>query len=152
MNIRIEKITNQDPAYQEARNIREKVFIIEQKVPVEDEYDEFEESSRHFIAYLDDDEAVGTARWRFTEKGAKLERFAVLAEHRGNGVGGELVKAVLEDISGHPDAAGKKRYLHSQVDAVNLYARKGFKPQGDQFDECGIMHYYMEIDGRGKAL
>jgi len=132
----------QDQEWEAARQIRKEVFVIEQKVPETDEYDEFEETSRHFLA-LDGDAPVGTARWRFTEKGAKLERFAVSKEARGKGVGTALVRAVIDDIKKHSDDPELELYLHSQVSAVGLYAKFGFKPKGDQFDECGIMHYRM---------
>ena len=67
-------------------NIREAVFVKEQEVPQEEEYDDFEESSTHFLAMVGN-EPAGTARWRTTDKGIKLERFAVLKSFRGKGVG-----------------------------------------------------------------
>ncbi|MGB0523081.1 MAG: GNAT family N-acetyltransferase [Flammeovirgaceae bacterium] len=124
------------------RDIREKVFVIEQQVPLEEEYDEFDETATHFLVLLDG-KPVGTCRWRFTAKGIKLERYAVLAEARGNGVGGKLVELTLADIAEQPAATGKKMYLHAQVTAVFLYEKFGFQKEGDQFDECGIMHYKM---------
>ncbi|EIM74571.1 N-acetyltransferase GCN5 [Nitritalea halalkaliphila LW7] len=69
-----------------AFEIREKVFVIEQEVAPEEEYDAFEDSSRHFLALLEG-KAIGTARWRKTENGVKLERFAVLREARNAGAG-----------------------------------------------------------------
>src|SRR5690349_18856277 len=91
---------------EQAHQIREEVFVVEQNVPAEEEYDEYEDSSRHFLAVIGAIPA-GTARWRFTDKGVKLERFAVRAQFRGRGVGAALVQAVLEDIRAAPDAAGK---------------------------------------------
>jgi predicted GNAT family N-acyltransferase len=123
--------------------IRQRVFVEEQKVAPEEEYDEFETSARHFLAYTSDGQACGTARWRYTDKGIKLERFAVLPEFRSKGVGQALVQAVVDDISTQPEAQGKMRYLHAQLTAVGLYERFGFKKKGDQFDECGILHYMM---------
>ena len=60
----------------EARLIRFQVFVEEQKVAPEIEYDEFEDTSTHVIAHAGR-QAVGTARWRETKSGFKLERFAV---------------------------------------------------------------------------
>ncbi|RYF64381.1 MAG: N-acetyltransferase, partial [Cytophagaceae bacterium] len=77
--------------------IRRDVFVLEQNVPAEEEYDEFEETSHHFLALLDA-QPVGTARWRRTSKGIKLERFSVRAAARGRGVGKALVQAVLNDV------------------------------------------------------
>ncbi len=123
--------------------IRRKVFVEEQQVSAEDEYDEFEDSAVHFLVLNSGGKACGTARWRFTGKGIKLERFAVLAECRGSGAGSALVQAVLDDIEKAGNRAGKVLYLHAQLPAVPLYSRFGFRPEGEQFEECGIMHYKM---------
>ncbi len=124
--------------------IREKVFVVEQEVDPAEEYDQFESTAIHFKALVDG-EPVGTARWRFTDKGIKLERFAVLKVHRGKGVGQALVKAVLEDIRQHPDSKGKACYLHAQVTAMGLYEKFGFQKEGDLFLECNISHYKMKL-------
>lgn len=138
-----EKITDES-LLQQAFQIRSLVFVIEQQVPASEEYDEFEESSTHFLAKLDG-KPVGTARWRFTQYGVKMERFAVLAEARGKGVGQALVSAVLEDVNSSPEAEGKTKYLHSQLTAVPLYFKFGFEKVGEMFEECSIQHYKMEL-------
>ena len=143
MSLKVEKIS--DPStFQEAVKIREQVFVIEQKVSKEDEYDQFEESSTHFLARMDG-KPVGAARWRNTDKGIKLERFAVLKEFRGKGVGKSLVEAVLKDIHSHSHAEGKVKYLHAQLDAVPLYSKFGFKKVGEMFEECSIQHFKMQL-------
>ncbi|MFC3417186.1 GNAT family N-acetyltransferase [Algoriphagus hitonicola] len=143
MSLLVEKVTG-NKGFELAFKIRREVFVDEQGVNPEDEYDEFEEESVHFLASKDGI-PVGTARWRFTEYGIKLERFAVLKEARGKGVGEALVSAVLRDIMVHPEAQGKKRYLHAQLQAVPLYAKFGFQKVGDMFEECAILHYKMEL-------
>lgn len=125
-----------------AQEIRHIVFVIGQNVPVEDEIDEFEKDSFHYLAFFNNNPA-GAARWRLTAKGVKLERFAVLSEYRGRGIGSELVKKILFDIRHDPEAKGKTIYLHAQLDAVRLYRKFGFVKEGDMFDESGIMHYKM---------
>ena len=127
---------------QHAFKIRTIVFVEEQNVPPEDELDEYEEEATHFLAYAND-QPVGTARYRSTDKGLKLERFAVLKEFRNYGVGKALVEAVMKDIASKPEYIGKTCYLHGQVPVVKFYQAFGFEPEGDQFDECGIMHYLM---------
>jgi predicted GNAT family N-acyltransferase len=139
----VEKITTEE-GLQAAFQIRELVFVVEQEVDASEEYDEFEDSSIHFLAKLDG-VPVGTARWRFTANGVKMERFAVLQEARGQGVGQALVAAVLADINQHPDGKAKKKYLHAQIHAMPLYAKFGFQAVGDQFEECDILHYKMEL-------
>ena len=64
-----------------AFSIRKNVFVDEQKVSEDIEWDEFEYEAHHVLAFIED-KPVGTARWRKTQKGIKLERFAVLPEFR----------------------------------------------------------------------
>jgi predicted GNAT family N-acyltransferase len=134
-----------DPAdWQAALRIRREVFVDEQRVPAEAEYDQYEATSRHFLARAGDDVA-GTARWRFTDKGVKLERFAVRRPFRGRQVGSALVEAVLADVRQHPQYHGEPIYLHAQLTAMPLYTKFGFRPVGDRFVECDIEHYQMVI-------
>ena len=119
--------------------IRREVFVDEQDCPPELEW-EFEEESTHFLARLDE-LPVGAARWRKTEKGYKLERFAVAMAYRGKGVGQALVAAVLADL---PEDANYV-YLHAQLQAMGLYSKFGFEPEGPQFEEAGIQHFKMVL-------
>lgn len=117
--------------------VRRKVFVEEQGVPAELEL-ENEEVSVHFIALMDN-LPCGACRYRKTDKGYKLERFAVLKEFRGKRVGQAMVAAVLDDI---PDD-DQPIYLNAQSDAVSLYTKFGFAVEGEQFEEAGISHYRM---------
>ncbi len=122
---------------EQAYDVRREVFIIEQECPPEDEW-EYEEESTHFLATVDG-EPAGTARWRKTGNGYKLERFAVLQPHRGKGVAKALVAAVLANLPADADYI----YLNAQVQAVPLYEQFGFEKTGPMFDEVGIHHYKM---------
>src|SRR6201985_2753097 len=117
--------------------IRREVFVGEQNCPPELEW-EHEDESNHFLATVGG-EPAGASRWRKTDKGYKLERFAVLKKFRGNGVGQALVQAVLNDLP----ADAEYIYLHVQVDAVMLYERFNFVKTGPEFEEAGIRHYKM---------
>ena len=119
--------------------VRREVFVVEQNCPPELEW-EFEDESNHFLATVNN-EAAGASRWRKTEKGYKLERFAVLKKYRQMGIGQLLVKKVLEDL---PADAGFI-YLHAQLSAMSLYEKFGFKQEGDQFEEAGIQHFKMVL-------
>lgn len=127
---------------EQAYQIREEVFMIEQQVAREDEFDAWENESYHFIA-LDGDYPCGVARWRSTGEGIKLERFAVRKSHRGKGIGSLLVEGVLDHISRQPEATGKKLYLNAQITALPLYEKFGFRPEGERFMECDIEHQKM---------
>ncbi len=117
--------------------IRREVFVIEQNCPPELEW-EYEDEAIHFLATVNN-EPAGAARWRKTEIGYKLERFAVLKKFRGSGIGHELIKAVLADLP--PEAF--YIYLHAQVQAIPFYEKLGFTKIGNEFEEAGILHYKM---------
>ena len=133
------KKVNHNPELEFVYQVRTKVFVEEQNCPPELEW-EHEDESTHFLALVNNAPA-GAARWRKTEKGYKLERFAVLKEFRGRGVGQALVKGVLDDL---PKDANYI-YLHAQLAACDLYRKFGFLEEGPQFEEAGIMHYKMVL-------
>jgi len=119
--------------------IRKKVFVEEQKVPEEIEWDEFEYIANHILAYIQD-KPVGTARWRQTQKGMKLERFAVLPEFRSCGVGKNLVNFILKELMN-----SEIIYLHAQEHVVKFYEHFGFVKKGSKFFEADIPHWLMEL-------
>ena len=121
-----------------ALEIRRQVFVKEQECPEDEEY-EFDDESIHFLARVNDQPA-GTARWRVTEKGVKLERFAVLQEFRKRGVASALLETILDELL----LQGPKMiYLHAQVQAMPLYEKFGFVKEGEIFYEASIPHYKM---------
>lgn len=128
----------------QAFKIREQVFVEEQKVPRDAEYDAFEGTANHYLATIDG-VPCGAARWRSTENGVKLERFAVLPNYRNKQIGEQVLKVVLQDVKA--EQAGRKVYLHAQLPAVNFYKRNGFVTEGDMFTECDIQHYKMVFAG-----
>lgn len=117
--------------------IRKIVFVDEQNCPPELEW-ENEDVSIHFLA-LSDHQPCGACRWRKTDKGYKLERFAVLKEFRGQGVGRALIATALDDLPSDANYI----YLNAQLDAMSLYAKFGFVAEGEQFEEAGIQHFKM---------
>ena len=136
--IRVESFDISSTAlYNLALAIRQKVFIEGQNVDPALEI-ENEANCTHYLLFLDD-RAIGTARWRVTEKGIKLERFAILGKYRNKGYGTVILEKVLQDII--PE--NRKIYLHSQLQAVPYYQRKGFIKSGEVFQEAGIDHYLM---------
>jgi len=134
--LEVKKISDADEL-EKVFAIRKIVFVEEQNCPPELEW-ENEEVSTHFLATLNN-VPCGACRWRKTEAGYKLERFAVLKEYRGKGIGQALVATVLEDL---PQDAGYI-YLNAQLDAMPLYSKFGFKAEGPQFEEAGIQHFKM---------
>jgi predicted GNAT family N-acyltransferase len=140
IKLQAKKVT--DPAdLEKVFAIRREVFVGEQNCPPELEW-EFEDESNHFLATVDG-EPAGASRWRKTDKGYKLERFAVLKKFRGLGVGQALVQTVLDDLP----ANAYYVYLHAQIQAVSLYEKFNFEKTGPEFEEAGIRHYKMVKNG-----
>ncbi len=131
---------NNQELHQIAMDIRIEVFVDEQKVPIEMEA-EFEEECVHFLIYHKR-KAVGTARYRRTDKGIKFERFAFLKEVRGQGFGRDLMHFMLTDV--YPFK--QKIYLNAQVEVVDYYKKSGFIITGQKYIEAGIDHYPMEYE------
>ena len=139
MKIIVEIITSENNL-KIAFSIRKKVFVEEQKVPEDIEWDEFEYSANHVLAYIKDKPA-GTARWRQTKKGVKLERFAVLPEFRSFGVGKNLVQFILKELMN-----SETIYLHAQEHVIKFYEYFGFVKKGCKFFEADIPHWLMELE------
>lgn len=121
-----------------SNKIRTTVFVVEQNVDRALEY-EYEEEGNFYLLYYNEKPAA-TARWRNTEKGIKLERFATLKEYRNKGLGSKLLKKIMNDVL----PLNKTIYLHSQIRAITYYERAGFRKKGERFVEANIEHYLME--------
>ena len=118
-------------------SIRRDVFVKEQNISEKIEFDDENFDATYFIAQYNNI-FVGTARYRFTDLGIKLERFAVLKSYRNLGIAKELVLYILNSIKDK-----KSIYLHAQESVTNFYSRLGFKRIGSQFFEAQIPHQKM---------
>lgn len=127
-------------------DVRKQVFVQEQGVPENEEYDQFEDTSCHFCLLADQEKIIGTARYRKTLDGVKLERFAILKDFRNQGAGAILLKAVLDNLAQQNELWTKKIYLHAQIQVKNFYFKAGFIGVGDHFFECDIEHQKMVLN------
>ena len=118
------------------RRIREKVFIAEQAVPPELEWDADDASAIHFLA-LDGDYAIGTARLL---PDGHIGRVSVLKDWRGLKVGDALMQAVITEAE-RLDL--KQQKLSAQVHATAFYERLGFEIVSGEFLDAGIPHVDM---------
>jgi len=123
--------------FSQALKIRTKVFVEEQNVPEELEYDGFDDFSNHYLLYYND-YPIAAARVRKTDYGLKLERFAVLKKYRSKGIGKILLEYIIKETD-----ENSLLYLHSQVTAMDFYSRNGFVVYGDAFYEADIKHSKM---------
>jgi len=123
--------------FKDLRLVRETVFVLEQQVPIEDEWDELDPRCRHVLARDRNNQPIGTGR--LTPEG-KIGRMAVLPEWRNHGVGDAMLVALMDQARGQ----GRTEVsLHAQVSAIDFYSRHGFMPHGDRFWEAGIEHQAM---------
>lgn len=125
-----------DQLQQDARLIRELVFIVEQNIPEQDEWDDQDAISQHFVVY-DHDQPVATARLL---QNNSVGRVAVIQKYRGQGIG----RMIMLDIIRYAQQQHRPFLkLSSQVHAISFYEKLGFVTQGDPYDECGIPHIEM---------
>lgn len=125
----------------DAGRIRSEVFVQEQRIPADLEWDEADRTALHAVAYNRLGQAVATGRLLQGEGGTcKIGRMAVHRVLRGEGVG-ELVMRALATAA---QQRGDRRIeLHAQRTAQAFYTRLGFATQGDPFEEAGIPHITM---------
>ena len=137
------RVLSWDAARSLARPLREAVFVHEQGVPIEQEWDELDSCSDHAIALTPAGEAIGTARL-LPETGSagvfRIGRMAVLKPWRGCGVGAALLNALLERADGR---GARSIVLHAQTHASGFYQRFGFTAEGGEYLEAGIPHFTM---------
>lgn len=134
MNIRI---LRWDEAKTYAKDVRREVFIKEQCVPEDEEWDDWDEDAVHAVAFNDDNHAIGYARLLNSRQ---LGRMAVLSDFRHQGAGTALMNQLEEEARrmGYDHV-----FLHAQVQALPFYEKQGYVAQGQPFDEVGITHMLM---------
>jgi len=145
------RVVGTEAEYEDVLSVRYRVFVDEQGVDPDLEVDEHEETSTHVVAY-DGGEPVGAARLRAKEpeseheekidtgETAKIERVAVVAPRREEGIGREIMDVVETEAreQGFTEAA-----LHSQTRAAGFYEALGYEQVGGEFEEAGIPHVAM---------
>ena len=127
------------------RHIRSSVFVEEQGVPQDEEWDDKDQchSTQHFIAYNSNGEAIGCLRILLQANGGhKITRVAVLRDWRGRGIGKNLVLAALKHIL----KCGNSIVLHAQSHSLAFYTQLGFIAEGETFMEAGIEHQRMVFE------
>ncbi|MGB5886219.1 MAG: GNAT family N-acetyltransferase [Acinetobacter venetianus] len=125
-----------DQLQQDAKLIRELVFISEQNITEQDEWDDQDAISQHFVVY-EQKQPIATARLLVNNS---VGRVAVLKTYRGQGIG----RLIMLEIIAYAQAQKRPSLqLSSQVHAISFYEKLGFSIQGDEYDECGIPHIEM---------
>jgi predicted GNAT family N-acyltransferase len=135
--INVKKVQDQK-LIEQAFAIRRQVFVEEQNVSQERESMDDEEAV-HYLATVNGFPA-GAARYRKMEKGAKIERIAVLNTFRGQRIGESILLKILDDLK-----AENKIYLYAQVNATQFYIKNGFTQTDNYFLDAGIEHVEMNF-------
>ncbi|MET8023006.1 GNAT family N-acetyltransferase [Streptomyces avermitilis] len=130
--------------------VRKEVFVVEQRVPQDIEYDAYDAGAVHVLAVRDDGVPLGTGRLLYGEAAAaktdgdltvgSLGRLAVTQDARGLGVGAALVRAIEDAARARGLAAVD---LHAQTHALGFYERLGYVVYGPEFLDAGIPHRAM---------
>ncbi len=119
--------------------IRRAVFVVEQRVPEEEEWDDRDAVSRHVIALAADGSAIGTGRLL---PNGHIGRMAVIRPWRERGVGSALLTTLIAMAR---EAGFVETQLHAQTHALAFYRKHGYTPFGDEFTEAGIPHVAMRL-------
>lgn len=124
------------------RDLRRRVFIDEQGISEADENDGQDGACRHVLATARG-EPIGTARFRPTSTGVKIQRVCVLAQARGQGIGARIIEFVLARVR-EEGGTGVAR-LGAQTAVLGFYERLGFEVTGPEYLDAGIPHRDMEL-------
>ena len=125
----------------DASPIRTQVFVEEQHIPADMEWDDADATALHAVAYNRLGQAVATGRLLQPRPGlGKIGRMAVTPVLRGSGIGRQVLHALLEAARAR---GAREATLHAQCSAQAFYGAMGFAPRGDIFDEAGIAHIEM---------
>ncbi len=147
MNILV-KLTTWQRSEKPLKEIRERVFLQEQNVPIELEWDELDEQAYHILAEAIPEHmqakklAIGTARIIINNKQAHIGRMAVLADWRGQGTGSKMLQYCIDECI-------KKQVeviiLNAQLYVTKFYQKAGFKITSEEFLDAGIAHKQMTL-------
>jgi predicted GNAT family N-acyltransferase len=135
----IATIAETDEQRNDAFSVRKEVFVNEQRVPVELEMDDLDQTSVHVVLY-DGEKPIAAGRTRLYDGAGKLERICVLKSYRSKGCGKQIVKALEEAAS---KLGATSFLLNSQTHAAHFYETLGYKIVSDEFFEAGIPHVKM---------
>ena len=143
MNSKSQAVTTRIAYWQDDKDdlsaVRRQVFINEQHVPEEMEWDDYDQVSTHYLSSIGQS-VVAVARLK---PDGQLGRMAVLENYRNQGIGSELVHFILQDLN---NKRIKKIYLNGQTTAVPFYKKLGFIEDGEDFYEANIPHLKMFLE------
>lgn len=130
-----------------ARSLRDDVFLKEQNVPQDLEWDEFDAQATHAVTFNRLGVPIATGRLLREPTDppgmARIGRMAVTRVLRGANLGSGVLQSLLQEARAQ---GWQQVHLHAQRSALGFYSRFGFVPSGEVFDEAGIPHQAMHVD------
>ncbi|MBF4989867.1 GNAT family N-acetyltransferase [Methylophilus sp. QUAN] len=139
IQLSIHHLDRHHPLWAECRMIRQRVFIEEQHVPVDLEWDAADETAIHLLACRDD-QSLACAR---VLPDGHIGRMAVLAEWRGRGVGEALLLQAIQ-VCQQLDVSHAR--LSAQMHAVGFYQQVGFEVCSEPYSDADILHIDMQLE------
>lgn len=133
------KIVETKKELEDAFSVRKTVFVDEQKVPLDEEIDQFENDSKHFVMYVEG-RPIGAGRFRSVDGFGKVERICVLKDARKHGAGKKIMEAIETYACEHNF---QKLKLNAQTHAIPFYSRLGYEVVSEEFLDAGIPHKTM---------
>ncbi|WP_088042542.1 GNAT family N-acetyltransferase [Bacillus sp. EAC] len=139
MNIRT-IVAATDKEIQDALNIRIDVFVEEQQISKELEFDGLDDECIHFVSY-DGEQPIAAGRLRKMETTGKVQRICVLKDYRGKQIGNEIMNLIHKTAKEH---GMDHLVLHAQESAIPFYEKLGYHISSERFFEAGIPHAEMK--------
>lgn len=136
MHVKIVK----DQQLEDAFFVRKAVFVEEQQVDVEEEIDQYEDCSVHFVLYNEQEQPIGAGRFRELDGYGKIERICVMSNARQSGAGKQIM-ATIEDFA--RENRFQQLKLNAQTQAIPFYEKLGYHIVSEEFMDAGIPHRTM---------
>lgn len=137
MNDKNIKLGDWTSLQKDAQAIRYAVFVVEQKIPADLEWDAMDALCLHAVAYDADNQPIGTGRLL---PDGHIGRMAVMESARGTGIGAAILLRLMEQAKLRGQHGVQ---LNAQITAESFYQREGFAREGELFEEAGIPHVHM---------
>lgn len=134
------KIASTEKEKSDALTVRQRVFVVEQGIPLEIELDEHDETATHFVGYINQ-EPVCASRLRVVNNYGKLERICVLKRYRGKAYGAKIIQVMEKEMI---RSNVQKSTLNAQLQTKNFYEKYGYRVTSEPFVEADILHVTME--------
>jgi predicted GNAT family N-acyltransferase len=138
MKLNIRKVNNSSDFFK-LLEVRKKVYVDELNVPIELEFDEYDETAFHFVVEVDDI-VVGTARLVALDNEGNIGRVCILKDFRRKGLGTKLITSI---INASMNMGLDRLTVEAKVDALPFYEKMGFVNEGNEYLEIGVPHNKM---------